>query len=356
MHQITENTTIGELCGYEEYRPVSDYFFTNMTEDVWKNPLKHYGYEKCGFEEALERVKTILAEKIPMVYDVGAEEVKLIYMPAIGENADNKADGTADENADNKAGGSLPYVVVCPGGAYARQWGLIEGIAVGSVWNRLGYPAFILYYRTAQKPLLPKPIDDLAAAIRLIEERAEEFRVEKGNYAVAGFSAGGHLAAEWGTTNHGWSHYGLAKPGALFLAYPSSSNDVFCDALEQAKAAGASEAQMASGRNYLERVGGPDFTRESLREYSIEYHMDDSYPPVYLLACKDDPVVPIESSYVLLKALEDHHIPHQSRIAETGGHSFGVGNHTQMHGWLEEAAGFWETQRGRNQEAGDGKN
>ena len=84
--------------------------------------------------------------------------------------------------------------------------------------------------------------------------------------------------------------------------------------------------------------------------------MDDSYPPVYLLACKDDPVVPIESSYVLLKALEDHHIPHQSRIAETGGHSFGVGNHTQMHGWLEEAAGFWETQRGRNQEAGDGKN
>lgn len=170
MHQITENTTIGELCGYEEYRPVSDYFFTNMTEDVWENPLKHYGYEKCGFEEALERVRTILAEKIPMVYNVGAEEVKLIYMPAIGENADNKADGKTVGKADNKVDGSLPYVVVCPGGAYARQWGLIEGIAVGAVWNRLGYPAFILYYRTAQKPLLPKPIDDLAAAIRMIEE------------------------------------------------------------------------------------------------------------------------------------------------------------------------------------------
>ena len=68
----------------------------------------------------MERVRTILAQKIPMVYDVGAEEVKLIHMPAISGNADNKADGKIVGKADNKVDGRLPYVVVCPGGAYAR--------------------------------------------------------------------------------------------------------------------------------------------------------------------------------------------------------------------------------------------
>ncbi len=36
MNQVTLKTTIRELCNYEEYKPLSDYFFTNMTEDVWE--------------------------------------------------------------------------------------------------------------------------------------------------------------------------------------------------------------------------------------------------------------------------------------------------------------------------------
>ena len=173
-------------------------------------------------------------------------------------------------------------MLICPGGAYARQWGLIEGLAMGARSQPArGYPAFVLYYRTAQKPpfdnpLLPKPIEDLAAAIRLIGDRAADFGVGKEDYALAGFSAGAHLAAEWGTVNHGFARYGLRRAGLLccWLGYPSISTDPFFDAAEEAKRNG-----QETDVSYLKRLGGESFTRESLREYSIDYHMDRKLSP-----------------------------------------------------------------------------
>ena len=330
MNQVTPETTIGELCNYEEYKPLSDYIFTNMTEDVWRRPLGDYGFRKCGFEETLGRLKALILTGQPLIYPVFPNDddrrsVKLIFMPSTPNRTPGK-----------------PYVLICPGGAYARQWGLIEGLAMGARMNRLGYPAFVLYYRTAGKPpfdnpLLPKPIEDLAAAIRLIGDRAADFGVEKENYALAGFSAGAHLAAEWGTVNHGFTRYGLNGPAALLLGYPSISTDLFFDAAEEAKRNGQ-EADVS----YLKRLGGESFTRESLREYSIDYHMDRNYPPVYVTACKDDPIVPVECSYRLIEKLKELGIPFVANIAEHGGHSFGLGIGTEVDGWPEQAAGFWQ--------------
>ena len=131
MNQVTPETTIGELCNYEEYKPLSDYFFTNMTEDVWRRPLGDYGFRKCGFEETLGRLKALILTGQPLIYPVFPNDddrrsVKLIFMPSTPNRTPGK-----------------PYVLICPGGAYARQWGLIEGLAMGARMNRLGYPAFV---------------------------------------------------------------------------------------------------------------------------------------------------------------------------------------------------------------------
>ena len=67
MNQVTPETTIGELCSYEEYKPLSDYFFTNITEDVWRRPLGDYGFKKCGFEETLERIKALVLTGQPLI-------------------------------------------------------------------------------------------------------------------------------------------------------------------------------------------------------------------------------------------------------------------------------------------------
>ena len=75
-------------------------------------------------------------------------------------------------------------------------------------------------YRVGGPALLPAPMEDLAQAIRFILEKADFFGVAQENYAVAGFSAGGHLVAEWGSDNVGYAAYGLPKPAAIFPVYP----------------------------------------------------------------------------------------------------------------------------------------
>ena len=68
MNQVTPETTIGELCRYGEFKPLSNYFFTNMTEDVWNRPLDYYGFRKCGFAETLERIKALVLTGQPLIY------------------------------------------------------------------------------------------------------------------------------------------------------------------------------------------------------------------------------------------------------------------------------------------------
>lgn len=332
---VTKNTTIGELCQTPDFKPFSDYFFTKMTDDVRENSLDHYGFEKCGFADALERIHQLAMsakdgnEYIYSIYgkkeweeEPDKRDVKLIHMPGEGQG---------------------PYVLVCPGGAYARQWGIIEGLAVGAQLNKLGYTAFILYYRTMQKPpfteaLFPRPLEDLERAVRWIGEHSEKLKVKKEGYAVAGFSAGAHLAAEWGTVNFGWKARGVEGPAALILGYPSISTDVFCDALEEAE-----DAEHDPANYYLTRLGGPHYTREGLRQYSVELHMDENYPPVYLVACQDDPVVPIKCSRLMVETMERLGIPFEANIPQHGGHSFGVGAGTEAEGWIEKAVQFWQS-------------
>lgn len=65
-----------------------------------------------------------------------------------------------------------------------------------------GFHAAVLNY-CVEPHCFPEPQRDLAAAIRVIREHAEEWKVHKDRIAVCGFSAGGHLCASLATL---WNH------------------------------------------------------------------------------------------------------------------------------------------------------
>lgn len=71
-----------------------------------------------------------------------------------------------------------------------------------------------------KKARYPAPMEDLARALGDILNRAEELNLETDGYSIWGSSAGGHLAASFGTEAMGYAKYGLPKPGALVLCYP----------------------------------------------------------------------------------------------------------------------------------------
>lgn len=227
-----------------------------------------------------------------------------------------------------------PFVVVCPGGGYGAVCTLKEGFTTAARLNKLGYNAFILSYRVRKmgegdgSGIMPKPLDDMAAAIRFIADNAEKFGVSMDNYAVAGFSSGGHLAGAWGTDNVGAASYGLPKPKAVFLGYPASDT---------------TEYRAFNGRNFLlEGMLGKDYAPEDVVKYNVNANITESYPTTYVWHCKDDKVISIRTSYNMVEQLQRHQRPYIFKEVETGGHGFGLGEYSEADGWLEEAVELWK--------------
>ena len=61
--------------------------------------------------------------------------------------------------------------------------------------------------------------------------------------------------------------------------------------------------------------------RDSL---SLEKHIPDNCPPVFLINCVDDPIVQYQNSELLDSAVTQKGVPHRYIQYETGGHGFGA--------------------------------
>lgn len=96
-------------------------------------------------------------------------------------------------------GKNAPFVLLIPGGAYEDVCMINEGFLTAIELNRMGYNAFVCKYRTGEFAKFPAPQEDVAKTLRWICQNAPRLKVDCRDYAVCGFSAGGHLAARRGT-------------------------------------------------------------------------------------------------------------------------------------------------------------
>lgn len=221
-----------------------------------------------------------------------------------------------------------PFALLCPGGGYQMVCSFIEGKPIAKLLNEKGISAFILYYHVKKKALYPAPMDDLARAVKEIHDRAAEYNVDTANYSVWGGSAGGHLAASFGTDNMGYRKYGLPKPGALVLSYPVISM--------------SKELSHASSHDFLL---GKNADEKMVRFASVEQHVTADYPPTYIWCGDADDVVSPENTKRMVKALKDAGTPVEYDIFSGVGHGIGPGTGTSAQGWVDKAVEFWFRQQ-----------
>lgn len=218
-----------------------------------------------------------------------------------------------------------PYIIVVPGGGYVNVWNLTEGYSLAAHFNLDGYNAFILTYRVVGPALLPKPQDDFAQALRFIRDHQDLFGVQWDRYFATGFSAGAHLIAAWGTSNHGYSVYDMPKPLALFPIYPPVSWKV-C---------------LADGDHdgFAQSALGMTVKEAAESDWNLEEHVEN-YPPCYIVCTEDDELVNPEHSRVLKRALDAAGRPAVLEIGKRGGHGFAEGRDADTWGWMERALDF----------------
>ena len=88
-----------------------------------------------------------------------------------------------------------PCMLICPGGGYG-MCSERESEVVGVHFLPEGFNVFILTYSVAPNRF-PCQLLEVAAAMELIYENAEEWNCDTDKIAIMGFSAGGHLAAHY---------------------------------------------------------------------------------------------------------------------------------------------------------------
>lgn len=213
--------------------------------------------------------------------------------------------------------------VICPGGGYNMVCSYVEGEPYARALNALGISAVIVYYRCRELAKYPAPQEDLARAVREILSRAEEWMLDVENYSVWGSSAGGHLAASFGTSSMGYAKYGLPKPGAMVLVYPVITMEQFTH---------------EGTRNNLI---GADAGEEMKRQTSVDRQVTPDYPPTFLWCGSADGTVMPENSHLMAKTLKGNNVPYCFEEYSGVDHGVGLGTGLACEGWLEHAVDFW---------------
>lgn len=247
----------------------------------------------------------------------------------IWKNSENKSkDVTLTPFIPDNPNGVV--IIVCPGGSYCWLDYETEGVGVAKWLNTHGITAFVLQYRVAgvwsyithDRLIVPRNqhpamISDIQRAIQWVRENSSNYPINPNKLGVMGFSAGGHLAmssAVFHRTNF-LNQYDITcnvslKPNFVAPIYPvvTMSNKNF--------------VHKRSRRGLLgEWKKAKSYMKDSL---SLEKNIPNDCPPVFLMNCKDDPVVKYQNSELLDSALSAKGINHKYIQYETGGHGFGA--------------------------------
>ncbi|MFD1670600.1 alpha/beta hydrolase [Agrilactobacillus yilanensis] len=203
-----------------------------------------------------------------------------------------------------------PAIVICPGGGYAYTSDR-EAEPVALAMLAAGFQAFVLRYSVAPVRY-PVALHQLAKSVAFIRDNAQKLHVDPDKIVVAGFSAGGHLAACLGVFWHTatLADIGLTpaqmQPNGLFLGYPVITTGQY----------GHQES--------FENLLGPD--SEKLDQLSLEQQVNSNVPETFIWHTGSDHVVPMENSLLFVQALRKQGISFEYHVFPEGKHGASLAN------------------------------
>lgn len=223
--------------------------------------------------------------------------------------------------------GDGPAILILPGGGY-NTCAPFEGDPVGERFAELGYRAYVLRYSTRfttfenmggtlnLHTLFPEPLQQVAAAMKFIQSEYPDVPV-----AVAGFSAGGHLASCYGNLWNTEEVDGI-KPAAVILGYAAT--------------------ELTQDEIIMKAIYGEKelYSDEEIHRYMAKELIGVHTPPTFLFHSVTDPMVPARESVEYAQALDQAGISYELHLFGTGGHAYSIANGKPMAAWVTMADTF----------------
>ena len=224
-----------------------------------------------------------------------------------------------------KVGEKKPAVIVCPGGAY-QFLSDKEGEPIALKYNGEGFHSFVFRYHvgTDEYTKQPQPIIDLAKAILIIKQHADEWEVDPDKISICGFSAGGHLCAMYSSL---WKDKWLCKTcgcksedlkiSAAVLAYPMADY-VLVETMRR-----------KSPTNLMDQVntvmtGTKDPDMDIIVKCSPLSYVNKNTVPCFIWHTFQDELLDVRNSLHFAEKLSEYQVPFELHVYEEGRHGLAL--------------------------------
>lgn len=214
--------------------------------------------------------------------------------------------------------------IVGAGGGYYDVCTLPESLPVSVALYKKGFTVITFNYGVMDNAFHNKAYKDLCLLLDYLNKNQKQLEINLKDYLIIGFSASGHLVATLGTDNFGFRVTHLPKPKLMVLCYPVISMH-------------KEYAEKGSRWNLL----GENPTLEEEKEYSIEDHVGDDYPSVFMYHAEKDPCVDVINAKMMDMVLTKHKIPHMFYTIDDAYHGYSLGIGSKAEGWFEKMLDYY---------------
>lgn len=227
-----------------------------------------------------------------------------------------------------------PAIIICPGGSY-HYLSEREGEAVALAFAAAGFQAFVLHYSVfqdqADTPELethfPQPMKEIARAMEIVHQRADDWYIDRDKIGLIGFSAGGHNVGMYGNAYEEELISGecaLDKenlaPAFNILAYPVTNFSTMLASFQPLSPKNEKAVQA-----FVQACFGEQQVSESVMDrWSPALTVNEKTPPTFLWTTHQDQVVPASQSLELAMALDQEGISYECHLFNQGPHGLSL--------------------------------
>jgi len=206
------------------------------------------------------------------------------------------------------------------------------------IYTRNGYTMFLVMHGSQPRYSIPDEMEDIKRAVRFIRHHASEYGIDSMHIGITGSSSGGHLSLMTALSDDKPPVYirdaadrvsakiqaaAVYFPPVDFLNWGGKSASTRQELLRKARVTAAFDFKKINDTTGVyDRITDEEQIKKIAFDIAPINQVTSNDPPVIIAHGDADPIVPLQQSESLIKALKEAGVPNELIIKPGGSHGW----------------------------------